>query len=147
MGNAPGFLFGIHAKRVSYNGSCADVSDPQSARPGLFFFWRTRLLFHRCSRCCGRYRKSHHETLEWEEEEEAGDGVLELLVSSHLLVQFLSVRCLLLCFLVRLTLRFCVGVFCWSWFRECSRRYGYRDCWCCRERLWRCAARDSWRGE
>ena len=36
MGNASSFLYGIQAKKVSFNGPCAEVSGPQSAKPGLF---------------------------------------------------------------------------------------------------------------
>ena len=36
VGNASSFLYGIQAKRVSLNGSCAGASVPQSAKPGLF---------------------------------------------------------------------------------------------------------------
>ena len=35
-GNASSFLYGIQARRVSFDGSCACASDPQSAKPGLF---------------------------------------------------------------------------------------------------------------
>ena len=52
VGDASSFLCGIQARRVSFNGPCVEVSGPQSAKPGLFF-WRTRLLFYRC---CGRYQ-------------------------------------------------------------------------------------------
>ena len=38
VGNVSSFLFGIQAKRVSFDGSCAEVSGPQSAKPGLFSF-------------------------------------------------------------------------------------------------------------
>ena len=44
VGNASRFLYGIQAKRVSFNCSCADVSDPQSAKRGLFSSGR-RLFF------------------------------------------------------------------------------------------------------
>ena len=36
MGNASSFLNGIQAKRVSFNDPCAEISGPQSAKPGLF---------------------------------------------------------------------------------------------------------------
>ena len=36
VGNASGFLYGIQAKSVSFNSSCAGASDPQSAKPGPF---------------------------------------------------------------------------------------------------------------
>ena len=36
VGNASSFLYGIQAKRVSFNGPCAEVSGPQLAKPGLF---------------------------------------------------------------------------------------------------------------
>ena len=36
MGGASGLLCGNQAKRVSFNGSSAGVSVPQSAKPGLF---------------------------------------------------------------------------------------------------------------
>ena len=36
VGNASSFLNGIQAKRVSFSGSSAGASVPQSAKPGLF---------------------------------------------------------------------------------------------------------------
>ena len=36
VGNASSFLKGIQAKRVSFNDPCAEISGPQSAKPGLF---------------------------------------------------------------------------------------------------------------
>ena len=36
MGNASSFSSGIQAKRVSFNDPCAEISVPQSAKPGLF---------------------------------------------------------------------------------------------------------------
>ena len=36
MGNASSFSNGIQAKRVSFNDPCAEISVPQSAKPGLF---------------------------------------------------------------------------------------------------------------
>ena len=36
MGNASSFSIGIQAKRVSFNDPCAEISVPQSAKPGLF---------------------------------------------------------------------------------------------------------------
>ena len=45
VGNAYSFLFGIQAKRVSFDGSSAEVSGPQPAKPGLFSFRETRLPF------------------------------------------------------------------------------------------------------
>ena len=36
VGNASSFLYGIQAKRVFFNGSCAGASDPQPAKPGIF---------------------------------------------------------------------------------------------------------------
>ena len=36
VGNASSFLYGIQDKMFSYNGSCAEVSGPQSAKPGHF---------------------------------------------------------------------------------------------------------------
>ena len=44
VGNDSSFLNGIQAKRVSFNDPFAEISGPQSAKPGLFFL-RTRLLF------------------------------------------------------------------------------------------------------
>ena len=35
VGNASSFLNGIQAKRVSFNDPCAEISGPQSAKPGL----------------------------------------------------------------------------------------------------------------
>ena len=37
VGNASSFLNGIQAKRVSFDDPCAEISGPQSAKPGLFF--------------------------------------------------------------------------------------------------------------
>ena len=36
VGNASSFLNGIQAKSVSFNDPCAEISGPQSAKPGLF---------------------------------------------------------------------------------------------------------------
>ena len=36
VGNASSFLNGIQTKRVSFNDPCAEISGPQSAKPGLF---------------------------------------------------------------------------------------------------------------
>ena len=36
VGNASSFLHGIQATRVSFNGPCAEISGPQSAKPRLF---------------------------------------------------------------------------------------------------------------
>ena len=36
VGNASSYLYGIQAKRVSFNSSYAEVSGPQSGKPGLF---------------------------------------------------------------------------------------------------------------
>ena len=38
VGNASSFSNGIQAKRVSFNGPFAEISVPQSAKPGLFFW-------------------------------------------------------------------------------------------------------------
>ena len=93
MGSASRSLSGNQANKVVFNGSPSEYSGPQSAKPGLFSAGEPPPFLHKLQVLWQVLAVLSRD--DGMEEEEAGEGVLELLVPSHLLGNFLLNRCLL----------------------------------------------------